>query len=165
LLRGSAPAAADPRTFQSAGHAFVAHDRVLDCATTGPLWLKDARIADIVAQAILTGDTERRFYKLYAWAVMPNHVHMLIRPVVPVPVLTRWVKGSTARYANLILGWTGQPFWQDESFDRYLRDPSEMPRIVDYIERNPVSAGLVSLKENWRWSSAGWQAKRPAPQA
>jgi REP element-mobilizing transposase RayT len=68
------------------------------------MWLSDPRIADLVAQTILIGECERRFYELHAWVVMPNHVHLLIFPLVPVSVLMRWVKGSTARKANRILG-------------------------------------------------------------
>ena len=102
--------------FRTHGHAFVAADRVFDRRTSGPLWLRDDRIADLVAHAILIGDCERRSYDLAAWVVMPNHVHLLILPLVPVPVLMRWLKGSTARAANQLLGRTGQAFWQDESF-------------------------------------------------
>jgi REP element-mobilizing transposase RayT len=130
---------------------------------SGPHWLNDPRIADFVAKAILIGDCERHFYGLRAWAVMPNHVHLLILPLVPVPVLMRWLKGSTARYANHILGRTGTPFWQDESFDHYLRDSSHLERAIAYVEENPVKAGLVCSAEQWRWSSAGWQAEPPAP--
>ena len=94
---------------------------------------------------------------------MPNHVHMLILPAVPIPVLMRWLKGSTARSANRILGRTGQQFWQDESYDHYLRRSSQVDRTIAYIEGNPVAAGLVCSAERWPWSSAGWQAKPPAP--
>ena len=94
---------------------------------------------------------------------MPNHVHLLILPQVPVAVLRRWLKGSTAREANRILGRTGQPFWQDESYDHSLRQRSQIDRTVTYIEQNPVPAGLVGSAERWLWSSAGWQAKPPAP--
>ncbi len=69
---------------------------------SGPLWLNDPRLADLVAHAIVIGECERHFYELHAWAVMPNHVHLLILPLVPVPVLMRWLKGSTGRRANLI---------------------------------------------------------------
>jgi REP element-mobilizing transposase RayT len=132
----------------------------------GPLWLTDSRIADLVALAILVGERERHFYELYGWAVMPNHVHLLIFPLVQVPVLMRWLKGSTVRHANQALGRTGERFWQDKSFDHYLRGSNEIGKYVEYIEGNPVSAGLVSRAQDWRWSSAGWQnwqAKPPAP--
>jgi hypothetical protein len=84
-------------------------------------------------------------------------------PASFVPLLMRWLKGSTARGANQILGRTGQPFWQGESFDRYLRAASQLQRTMAYIEQNPVSAGLVRSAEHWPWSSAGWQAEPPAP--
>jgi REP element-mobilizing transposase RayT len=93
---------------------------------------------------------------------MPNHVDLLILPKAPVPVIMRWLKGSTARRANLLLGRTGQPFWQDESFDHWVRNNTEFDRIVRYIQENPVTAGLVSSAELWLWSSAGWQAKPAA---
>jgi hypothetical protein len=94
---------------------------------------------------------------------MPNHVHLLILPTVAVATLMRWLKGSTARRANQILGRTGRPFWQDESYDHYLRDPKQISRTTAYIEQNPVCAGLARSAEDWPWSSAGWQAKPPAP--
>jgi putative transposase len=154
-LWGSLPAKVDFTVYPTPGHAFMAHDRALEGARL--------RAADLVAQAILIGDGERQFYQLFAWVVMPNHVHLLSLPRVPVPVLMRWLKGSTARSANRILGRTGQPFWQDESYDHYLRRSNQVHRTVAYIEGNPVAAGLVFSAERWPWSSAGWQAKPPAP--
>jgi REP element-mobilizing transposase RayT len=164
-LWGPLPAKPDLTRHPTPGHAFAAQDRVLDRHASGPRWLHDPRIADIVAEAILIGEFERRFYQLRAWVVMPNHVHLLMFPIVTVPVLMRWLKGSTARSANRIIGRTGQPFWQDESWDHYLRGSSQLNRTAAYayIENNPVSAGLVCSAERWRWSSAGWQAKPPAP--
>ena len=85
---------------------------------------------------------------------MPNHVHLLILPRVPVPKITHWIKGRTAREANLLLGRTGEPFWQDESYDHWVRTGQELGRIATYIEANPVSAGLTATPEEWPWSSA-----------
>jgi|SRR5579872_122083 len=153
-LSGSEPAKREFVVYPTEGHAFLAYDRSLDHGATGPMWLRDPQIADLVAQAILIGERERKFYELCAWVVMPNHVHMLMAPSVDVPTLMRWLKGSTARAANKILGPTGQPFWQDESFDHYLRQANQIRRTAAYIERNPVSAGSVSSPEQWFWSSA-----------
>jgi REP element-mobilizing transposase RayT len=86
---------------------------------------------------------------------MPNHVHALLLPTVPMSAITRWLKGSTARKANLILERTGGVFWQDESFDHQVRDEVELERIARYVENNPVSAGLVAYPSDWQWSSAG----------
>lgn len=148
----------------SPGRAFVALDREVDKAAFGPVWLGDRRIAAIVAEALHYGDKARHFYTLRAWVIMPNHVHLVILPKTPLPVITRWLKGSTARKANLILGRTGGAFWQDESFDHRVRDEQELQRLVQYVEQNPVTAGFVAHPSDWPWSSAGWQAKAPAPQ-
>jgi REP element-mobilizing transposase RayT len=148
---------------KSTGQAFVALDRIADRALFGPVWLKDSRVAGMVAASLLHGDQARGMYHLRAWVIMANHVHLVLRPKVELAAITRWLKGSTARKANLILGRTGQPFWQDESFDHRVRKEAELERIVRYVEQNPVAAGLVANSRDWLWSSAGWQAKAPAP--
>ena len=153
-LHGSLPRQMPPTKLNSsAGEAFVRYDRVLDAARTGPLWLKDARIAELVISALKEA-RRRKILQLEAYALMANHVHVLFTPNVPVEQITRQIKGVTARGANLILARTGTRFWQDESFDHWIRNPAESQKIHAYIERNPVSAGLVSRPQDWPWSSA-----------
>jgi putative transposase len=129
-------------------------DSVLDKAITGPLWLKDTRIAGCVMEAIYSGEKKLGFYAVHAFVIMPNHVHLLITPHVPVSRLMNGLKGLTAREANSILRCKGKHFWQDESFDHWVRTPTEFDRIRAYIERNPVAARLASKPEVWPWSSA-----------
>jgi putative transposase len=74
---------------------------------------------------------------------------------VEVSELMHSLKRFTARKANQILGLTGHPFWQEESYDHLVRDETEFRRIADYIELNPVKAGLVTTREAFPWSSAG----------
>ena len=162
-LWGSLPRQTESIVYPTPGHALVAHDRALHRQISGPLWLRHPEIAELVADAIRVGESERNFYELCAWVVMPNHVHLLILPKVTLAVLMRWLKGSTARGANVILNRSGRPFWQDESYDHYLRRSDQIDRTVAYIEQNPVSAGLVRSAELWPWSSAAGQAKPPAP--
>ena len=138
----------------SSGEDFARTDKLLDMATTGACWLTDHRIANLVAMALEQGDEQYHLYELFAWAIMPNHVHAVIRPRRPLPVVMRWLKGSTARSANRILGRTGKPFWQYETYDHCVRNSKEFNRIVSYVERNPVRAGLVKAIEDWPWSSA-----------
>jgi REP element-mobilizing transposase RayT len=108
----------------------------------------------MVAEKLLYGAAQRGFYDLHAWVLMPNHVHLLLTPLVPLPKVTRWLKGATAREVNRILNRTGQPFWKDESWDRWVRDGSEFYKTKRYIEQNPVTAGLVTAPEHFRYSSA-----------
>ncbi len=135
------------------GKQFVDADRSLDAASTGPLWLKDPEIAICVDRAIRHG-ADLGHYMLRAYAVMPNHVHILLEPFVALERLTSGIKGTSARHANLKLGRTGSHFWQDESFDHWIRNEGQLVRAKAYIENNPVKAGLCVKPEDWRWSSA-----------
>jgi REP element-mobilizing transposase RayT len=96
---------------------------------------------------------DRRQFDLHAYVVMPNHVHILITPHAPLSKLMQSLKRHTARDGNRMLGFSNQPFWQDESFDHLVRDLEEFERIRRYIETNPVRAGLVCNPEEFRWSS------------
>jgi REP element-mobilizing transposase RayT len=91
---------------------------------------------------------------LDAYAVMPNHVHVLWTPCIAHADLMHRVKGSTARHANQLLGHSGRPFWQQEYFDRTVRSDKEFEQIPQYIEWNPVKAGLVTTPTEFPWSSA-----------
>ena len=130
-------------------------EKLLDHPIEGPLWLKDSCVAEAVVETLLRGAFELRDYDLHSYAVMANHVHILISPWMRIRAITRELKGITARSSNRILHRTGKRFWQDESFDHWVRNEAQFVRIKDYIERNPVKAGLVLKAEDWPWSSAG----------
>jgi REP element-mobilizing transposase RayT len=135
------------------GRAFAAVDRVLDQATAGSPHLSRPEIAAIVEKAIL--QRQEQDYRLHAWVIMPNHVHLLITPWRHISGILQSLKGQTGRACNRALGLTGKPFWQDESYDRLVRDPADFDRMARYIETNPVRAGLVRTPEEYRWSSFG----------
>jgi REP element-mobilizing transposase RayT len=137
----------------NSGQAFVWMDRYLDTAAGGPKYLLNDQIARAVMTSLHRG-IDLGHYQLRAWVLMPNHVHVLLLPLVSPSRLLQSLKGAAAREANRILGRTGEPFWQAESYDHWVRDDRQMDRIVAYIENNPVSAGLVSMAEDWAWSSA-----------
>jgi REP element-mobilizing transposase RayT len=143
----------------SSGQAFVAMDQLLDHPAAGPRFLSSPEIASIVAEAILSRDGGP--YRLHEWVVMPNHVHLLITPLTEVSKVMQSLKRFTARECNKIPGRTGQAFWQDESYDRLVRDAAEFSRIARYIEMNPVRAELVSTPEEFLWSSGRPITNRP----
>ena len=78
------------------------------------------------------------------------------------PQLMKSLKGITAKRANPMLALTGRPFWQEESYDHIVRHEREFENIRNYIEENPVRAGLVGQASKYCWSSAGW-ATRGSP--
>ena len=85
-----------PGTGAIAGKEFILQDRQLDSTPFGPHWLKDPRIAVVVQTALLHGEQARRAYNLLAWAVMPNHVHVVMQPRQQLSEIPRWLKTATA---------------------------------------------------------------------
>jgi len=123
----------------------------------GECHLRDPRIAALVQGNLWHHDGVK--YRLLAWVVMPNHVHALIELwQVPMGKILHGWKSYTAKEANKILGREGV-FWEDDYFDRKIRDEQHFGRVVRYIENNPVNARLVRAPEDWPWSSARYRAK------
>src|SRR5579859_7335843 len=119
----------------------------------GSAWLKDNRVAEITESALLYFDGQRLV--LHAWVIMPNHVHALFTSIEGSGlsrILQSW-KSFTSKAANNILGQTGQ-FWQEDYLDRYIRNTRHYSAALDYIEMNPVIAGLCKRKEDWQFGSA-----------
>ena len=159
-LAGSLPVPqAELLTSGKAGRVpFAQQDERLARSSSGPFWLRDPQVASMVEQALLYGETARRLYVLHAWVIMPNHVHVVLEPHFELPQIMRWLKGRTSRKANQMLGRKGLPFWQDESYDHWIRSAEELNELISYVERNPVQAGLVGSDEQWPWSSASRKA-------
>jgi len=119
----------------------------------GNCWLRDARLAEIVQNALLHSDGDR--YILHAWCVMPNHVHTLFTPAAGYEmseIVGAW-KSTAAHRCNKLLGRSGS-FWHTEPFDRYIRNERHYQNALAYIENNPVKVGLCEKAEDWSWSSA-----------
>ncbi|HZQ52210.1 MAG TPA: transposase [Bryobacteraceae bacterium] len=131
----------------------------------GPLFGHRPRGADVSSEPGSCSRSDRSaqarrgngFYKLRAFVVMANHVHVLLYPHKEASYGLQWIKGVTAREANQLLARTGKAFWQRESYDHWVRDSEQLERIVAYIERNPVKAGLSACVDQYPWSSA-WKS-------
>jgi len=114
----------------------------------GECWLKQDRIASIVASAFNFFNGSR--YKLYAWCIMPNHVHIIVQPHADhslSSILHSW-KSFTAKQANVILGRIGS-FWIRESYDHVIRNADDLRYQIEYAWSNPEMAGMHNWK--WRW--------------
>jgi putative transposase len=149
---------------------FSRFEKILHKLECGEAWLKDEAIAAIVAEALHKRD--RVVYRLDAFCIMPNHVHVVFAPhligeeldEVLTPGQAKFVsdhpslgqimqslKGWTARKANAVLQ-RGGPFWESESYDHVVRNEEEFFRIVAYVLNNPVKAGLVRDWRDWKWT-------------
>jgi putative DNA methylase len=120
---------------------------------SGSNWLQDPQVADIVEKALLFFDQER--YQLHAWTIMPNHVHALLtlHEAYSLSTIVHSWKSFTANKANAILHRTGA-FWQAEYFDRFIRSDRHFQDTCEYIENNPVKAGLCDDPQTWQFGSA-----------
>lgn len=103
-------------------------------------------------------------YHSLAYVVMPSHLHWVFRPIpewcaalppgrTPREVVMHGLKSYTANKCNEVLRRSGR-FWQDESYDHWVRDDDELSRIMTYVENNPVKAKLVSDAAGFPFSSA-----------
>ncbi len=99
---------------------------------------------------------------VHAFAVMPNHVHAALTPNPgnTLGSVMGPLKGFTAYQIHRKLGMKDGRLWEPESYDRYARDDRHFIRIVEYIEWNPVKAGLCANPKNWAYSTANEKVRQ-----
>ena len=115
-------------------------------AGTGQCWMKQSDIADLVENALRHFDGVR--YSLLAWCVMPNHVHVVVKPTNGHEldkILHSW-KSFTSHQAVKLLK-IFESFWQPEYYDHLIRDDDDLWHAIEYTVNNPLAAGL----RDWRW--------------
>jgi putative transposase len=136
---------------------FAKKDNFFDSYSGGNHYFKSDNLAQMVANSLHFWDNKR--LELYAYTIMSNHVHAVFRlfdeSEISKPFYLEQIMHSiklfSATECNKALGLKGA-FWQDESYDRLVRDNEELRRILIYILNNPVKAGLCSKMSDWKWS-------------
>ena len=127
--------------------------------------LRKPVLAQMAQKSLLAFDSQR--YRLLAWVVMPNHVHVLFQPIqgwTVAKIVAAWKKFMARKICDAAdagtgVSWrgtskAGAPVWHREYWDRYIRNQAHLEQVIQYIHMNPVKAHLVSAPEKWRWSSA-----------
>lgn len=126
-------------------------DAYLDQALNGPTWLNEPEVAQIIVDSLKYIEEELKYWTIWSYCVMPNHVHLECTLSQLAPSLYRILqlhKSYTAIHANSILERSG-PFWMEESYDRLIRDENEFYNRVFYTINNPVKAKLVEKWDDW----------------
>jgi REP element-mobilizing transposase RayT len=115
---------------------------------------------DIVLESLLRWKDRR--YELYAACVMPDHVHLLIEPMIELEgkdgnpaffslsKILHSIKSFTGNRINKIDN-AREAVWETESFDRLIRSESDLQEKFQYITRNPWDTGVVKRGEDYRW--------------
>jgi putative DNA methylase len=109
--------------------------------------------AILVQKAFEHFDGDR--YRFLAWVVMPNHVHVLIEQLPGHrlgDIVQSW-KSFTAKKINQRVGANGT-LWAPDYFDKVIRSEEHYANAVEYIDFNPVKAGLAGTPQDWMFSSA-----------
>ncbi len=108
---------------------------------TKRIFLKEAERARILGH-ICEGDG--KFYDLFAAVIMPDHVHVLLRPREGYDLsrVMKGIKGVSARVINRERCMRGT-VWRDESYDRIVRDGREFDQKLIYMYENPIKKGLA----------------------
>jgi len=122
-------------------------------------WLLPENARDIVLSCCC--HDHRQKYELYVAVVMPDHVHIILTPLInhneqeifSLIEIMRGIKGASARAINQLLSRHG-PVWQEESFDHVLRSSEGLDSKIEYVLQNPVRKGLVNSWQEYRWA---WQ--------
>ncbi len=120
-------------------------------------FLKNEECAEAVAESLHFWDGKR--IELYSYCIMSNHVHAVINVYekdengkeLYLQDIMESVKKYSAKKCNKILERNGQ-FWQNETYDRIIRNRGELFRIISYILDNPVKAGLCQNRNEWKFS-------------
>jgi putative transposase len=152
------------------GHA---HALTFTCFRNQP-FLSGDRARGWMIEAIRLACGTHEFH-LWAYVLIPEHVHLLVRPCRPLYDVSAYLttlKQSVAKRAVRFVrqhapgflgrmtdhqpsGRTAIRFWQrGGGYDRNVYEPSYLWQVIDYIHANPVRRGLCQRPEDWIWSSA-----------
>lgn len=150
-------------------------DNYLDTNENGPYFMAEEQIAKIIKEALHYRDGED--YKLICYCIMSNHLHFIIYNLQqPLHIILKEFKSYTGKEAMKILGQmdslaparlknsssrrcefqgstrSSYRFWQQESFDRIVRNRNDMDVKIKYTLNNPVKAGLVNHWKQYKWT-------------
>jgi putative transposase len=160
-----------------------AHELTFSCFRGLPLLGKDQTrrwMVDAIRRA-----RQRYAFDLWAYVIMPEHVHLIIRPrrthydisrilfALKWPV-ARWALAWLRRNAPAWIakltdlqpsGKTAVRFWErGGGFDRNIFKEKTLAAMIEYVHANPVRRGLVAEPRDWMWSSASWyEGRRDVP--
>ncbi len=133
-------------------------DKWMD-AGYGACWFRQPVCANELHRSILHFHGER--YEIGCFVIMANHCHLIMKPLDEYELEDEVgsIKNVTAIFVNKHESLAGQ-LWQQESYDRIIRDEEHLYRVAQYIGANPRRAGFqVDRWHRWMnpaWQDAGW---------
>lgn len=117
-------------------------DKYLDLSNHGAYFYGD--ITQCMKNILLKNNNT--LYRLEAFCIMPNHIHLMILPLDSLSNIVKYIKGTSANQINKLLNRNGT-FWQREYYDKIVRDEMMYEKVLKYILNNPIKANLVDSDE------------------
>jgi len=123
--------------------------------TNAKIRVFDSKLGRKIMLLVLEDAKEKYGFKLHNFCIMPNHIHLLIRPIKGTNLsrIIQWIKTHSARRWNSIHG-SKDHMWGERFFSRPVKDLRDYFLVHDYIAQNPVKAGLVYSAQEWKASGA-----------
>lgn len=104
-----------------------------------------------VVETVLEQTRARHRARIYAYVLMPEHVHLLVNEP-PQILLAQFLKAFKQTVSRKLRG-PRQKFWQQRYYDSNVHGETARSEVIRYIHRNPLTRGLVDKPEEWAWSS------------
>jgi len=114
--------------------------------------------------ALMARAQERVDLPILAACLMPNHIHLVVRPAADsdIPNWTRWLFTTHVRHYHEKYGTAGR-LWQGRYKSFLIQDDHYLLTVLRYVERNAQRAKLVARAEEWRWGSLSWRVAKNTP--
>ena len=115
----------------------------------------DRKLGRKIMLLTLEDAKEKYKFRLYNFCIMPNHIHLLIKPAEGSNLsrIMQWIKTRAAKRWNFIHG-SIDHLWGDRFFPQIINDERQYFHAFEYINRNPVKAGLCKEPQDWKDSGA-----------
>lgn len=122
-----------------------------------PLLTFDQSDIEVISAAFAEIIAERK-YTCYACAIMPDHVHILIRKHrdLAEEMMEHLQDRSRAHYRAAGKCDSGHPIWTEGGWRRFLSTPDEVRSVIRYIERNPLEIGCPRQRRGFVNQYDGW---------
>ena len=144
------------------------HAHALTFSCLGKLPLLGSAAAGLLFIEALDAARSRHSFDLWAYVIMPDHVHLVICPQeqdYSISTILLAIKRPASYRIRQKLGKQSERLWQPGGgYDRNLWKAQTVHKEIDYIHLNPVRRGLCEAPEDWRFSSASfWAGKQDVP--
>jgi putative transposase len=123
--------------------------------TNNKIHVFDQELGQKMMLLVLENAKEKYGFRLHNFCIMPNHIHLLLTPQngINLSRIVQWIKTRSAKIWNCLCH-SQDHLWGERFFSRVVKDLEDYLAVNDYIDQNPVKAGLSNSPSEWEASGA-----------